>query len=73
MGRIASAAHADIALVRTAGFPRFRGGPMFQAAEWGLDRVVDRLGRLHASTGDPRWDAAPLLRTYARESRTIRP
>jgi hypothetical protein len=46
---------------------------MFQAAEWGLDRVVDRLGRLHASTGDPRWDAAPLLRTYARESRTIRP
>ncbi len=42
-GLCPTSADLDVAWTRDHGFPRFRGGPMYQADESGLGRVVERL------------------------------
>jgi len=60
---------ADIdVLIHGYGFPRWRGGPMRQADEWGLAEVLDDLRRLAAD--DPvMWNPPPLLERLVAEGR----
>jgi 3-hydroxyacyl-CoA dehydrogenase len=48
------------------GFPRWRGGPMWQADQIGLTKVVERTKAYQAKYGD-RWALAPLIERLARE------
>jgi 3-hydroxyacyl-CoA dehydrogenase/enoyl-CoA hydratase/3-hydroxybutyryl-CoA epimerase len=58
----------DLAMVLGTGFAPFRGGPLRTADALGLSRVVDELDKLHREHGE-RFEAAPLLRTMAKEGR----
>ncbi len=51
----------DVIYLNGYGFPSWRGGPMFQADQLGLDLVLDKLAHLKKATGDTCWDADPLL------------
>ena len=63
-GRPVAARPGDIDTVylNGYGFPRYRGGPMFQADQIGLSRVLEKLEALRELTGDDCWEADPLLR-----------
>ena len=50
----------DIVMMLGYGYPRWRGGPMFEADEIGLDGIVDDMRSVSAASG-PGWDPAPLL------------
>ena len=54
----------DVVYVNGYGFPAWRGGPMYWAAQAGLRRVVDTMHRLAPSHG-ARWRPAPLLEQLA--------
>jgi 3-hydroxyacyl-CoA dehydrogenase len=51
----------DVAMVNGIGFPAYRGGPMFWADHFGLDRVLAGIERFRAVHGDEYWTPAPLL------------
>jgi 3-hydroxyacyl-CoA dehydrogenase len=67
------AADIDVVWVHGYGFPRWRGGPMFWAETVGLAKIVDRLDRLHAQTGKPVFEPAPVLRNAARTGGSLDP
>jgi 3-hydroxyacyl-CoA dehydrogenase len=54
----------DVVYVNGYGFPAWRGGPMYWAAQMGLERVVATMQRL-ARTHGARWGPAPLLQRQA--------
>jgi 3-hydroxyacyl-CoA dehydrogenase len=54
------ASDVDVVYVNGYGFPAWRGGPMYWAAQTGLERVVATMRRL-ARTHGARWGPAPLL------------
>jgi 3-hydroxyacyl-CoA dehydrogenase len=54
----------DVVYVYGYGFPAWRGGPMYWAAQAGLKRVVETMQRLAPSHG-ARWRPAPLLEQLA--------
>ena len=54
------ASDIDVTYVFGYGFPKHRGGPMFWAAEKGLDKVLDIIRANHAKFG-ARWEPARLL------------
>jgi 3-hydroxyacyl-CoA dehydrogenase len=54
----------DVVYVNGYGFPAWRGGPMYWAAQTGLERVVATMQRL-ARTHGARWGPAPLLQRQA--------
>lgn len=58
------AADIDLVWVNGYGFPAFRGGPMYHAADKGLDHMLSALKR-HAPGDDPLWKPAELLRRQA--------
>jgi len=61
-------ADIDLVLIHGYGFPRWRGGPMRQADEWGLAAVLGDLRRLAAD--DPvMWNPPPLLERLVAEGR----
>jgi 3-hydroxyacyl-CoA dehydrogenase len=51
----------DVVLVHGYGYPAWRGGPMHEADEIGLDVVLARVEQIYAANG-PDWEPAPLLR-----------
>ncbi|WP_172328935.1 3-hydroxyacyl-CoA dehydrogenase NAD-binding domain-containing protein [Mangrovicoccus sp. HB161399] len=64
-GIAARAADIDLVEVHGYGFPRWRGGPMKLAEEWGLAAVAGELAAL--SEADPAsWHVPPLLERLAR-------
>ncbi|WP_138471206.1 3-hydroxyacyl-CoA dehydrogenase NAD-binding domain-containing protein [Poseidonocella sp. HB161398] len=64
-GIAARAADIDLVEVHGYGFPRWRGGPMKLAEEWGLAAVAGELAAL--SDADPAsWHVPPLLERLAR-------
>jgi 3-hydroxyacyl-CoA dehydrogenase len=58
------ASDVDVVYVNGYGFPAWKGGPMFWAAQSGLARVVETMRRL-APTHGARWRPAPLLERLA--------
>lgn len=61
----------DIVYLNGYGFPAWRGGPMFQADQMGLDVVLEKLAALKAQTGDDCWTADPLLEQLVGEGRAL--
>ena len=61
----------DIVYLNGYGFPAWRGGPMFQADQMGLDVVLEKLAGLKALTGDECWTPDPLLEQLAGQGRTL--
>ncbi len=55
----------DVVYIHGYGFPAYKGGPMYWAAQDGLDKVIATLERLAPSHGQ-RWRAAPRLIEAAR-------
>ncbi|NBB51161.1 3-hydroxyacyl-CoA dehydrogenase [Rhizobium sp. CRIBSB] len=54
------ASDIDVTYVFGYGFPKHRGGPMFWAQQFGLDKVLEIIRANHATYGD-RWKPAALL------------
>lgn len=54
-------ADIDVILVHGYGWPRWRGGPMFYAEQYGLAAVCQRLQTLAKQLGDAAFSPAPLL------------
>lgn len=63
-------ADIDLVLVHGYGFPRWRGGPMRQAEEWGLAQVLDEL-RSRAAADPRRWTGPRLLDRLVAEGRSL--
>ena len=61
------ASDVDVAAVYGYGFPRYRGGPMHYADEFGLRDIATTVQSLHKSQGS-RWQPARLLLELARHS-----
>ncbi|MBA4490692.1 3-hydroxyacyl-CoA dehydrogenase NAD-binding domain-containing protein [Paracoccus sp. S1E-3] len=63
-------ADVDLVLVHGYGFPRWRGGPMRLADEWGLQQVLTELEALAAE--DPQsWTVPKLIRQLVAEGRSF--
>jgi 3-hydroxyacyl-CoA dehydrogenase len=60
----------DVVLVHGYGYPAWRGGPMHEADELGLDVVLATVERMHAADGLG-WEPAPLLREMVAAGRTF--
>lgn len=60
------AADIDVSFVLGYGFPRLKGGPLFQAERLGLPVVVQKLEQLQRDTGDPAWAPGAWLLQLAR-------
>ncbi|MGO1118809.1 3-hydroxyacyl-CoA dehydrogenase NAD-binding domain-containing protein [Rhodovibrionaceae bacterium A322] len=54
------ASDIDLVYLTGYGFPRFKGGPLYQAEVWGLPAVLNKLQDLEKQFGS-RWKPAPLL------------
>lgn len=63
-GKAARASDIDTIWVTGYGWPVYRGGPMFWAAQQGLPHVLERIRALHAAHGDD-FRPAPLLERLA--------
>ncbi len=61
----------DVVLVHGYGYPAWRGGPMHEADEIGLDVVLRRVEAMHAANGFG-WEPAPLLQEMAAAGRKFR-
>jgi 3-hydroxyacyl-CoA dehydrogenase len=61
----------DVVLVHGYGYPAWRGGPMHEADEMGLDVVLRRVEAMHAQDGVG-WEPAPLLVEMAAAGRRFR-
>jgi len=61
----------DIVYLYGYGFPAWRGGPMFYADTFGLDRVLARVREFEARHGSDFWSPAPLLEQLAKAGRTF--
>lgn len=55
----------DVIWLNGYGFPRYRGGPMFYAADTGLERVLEVINRYRQRYGDRYWKPATLLEQSA--------
>ncbi len=61
----------DVVLVHGYGYPAWRGGPMHEADEMGLDVVLQRVEAMAAADGAG-WEPAPLLAEMAAAGRKFR-
>lgn len=61
----------DVVLVHGYGYPSWRGGPMHEADEIGLDVILRRVEAIHAACGVS-WEPAPLLRDLVAAGRRFR-
>ena len=61
----------DVVLVHGYGYPAWRGGPMHEADEIGLDVVLHRVEAMHAASGVS-WEPAPLLKELVAANRHFR-
>jgi 3-hydroxyacyl-CoA dehydrogenase len=61
----------DVVYLNGYGFPRFRGGPMKYAEEFGVPEAVAAMEQFRAASGDPFWEPAGLLRRAAIEGKSL--
>ena len=66
-----SASAIDVLFVRRYGFPRYRGGPMFQAQLRGPENVVKAIQSFAREDEDGLWRPAPLLLELAHSGQTL--
>ncbi|HUI95219.1 MAG TPA: 3-hydroxyacyl-CoA dehydrogenase NAD-binding domain-containing protein [Xanthobacteraceae bacterium] len=59
----------DVIWIYGYGFPAWRGGPMFYADSVGLSGICERLRAWAATTGEQRYEPAPLLARLAAQNR----
>lgn len=62
----------DVIWLNGYGFPRYRGGPMFYAADTGLEQVLKVINRYRQRYGDRYWKTATLLEQSAAEGKWIK-
>jgi 3-hydroxyacyl-CoA dehydrogenase len=67
-GIVPRALDIDVVLMTGYGFPGWRGGPMFEADQIGLDAILADVRALQAFAG-PGYEPAPLLEELARANR----
>lgn len=70
-GVAGAAADIDVIWANGYGFPRFRGGPMWFAAQRGLGEVVAAIQRLAEIHGPLYWTPAPLLMRMAQSGEAL--
>jgi 3-hydroxyacyl-CoA dehydrogenase len=70
-GLAARPSDIDVVLVHGYGYPAWRGGPMHEADEIGLDVVLQRVKSMHEDNGIS-WEPAPLLQELAAAGRHFR-
>lgn len=61
----------DVVLLNGYGFPRERGGPMFQADCIGLSSVAEKIASFASGRNGWAWKPASLIETLARRNRTF--
>ncbi len=61
----------DVVYVYGYGFPSYRGGPMFHAAQRGLKNVYESIMKLQEQTGEAHWSPAPLLAQLVSEGKSL--
>lgn len=61
----------DVVYLNGYGFPRARGGPMYQADRLGLPTVLERMESLRELTGDACWQPSPLLEELAQAGKSL--
>ena len=69
-GIAARALDIDIALLHGYGFPRWRGGPLFEADALGLETILHDVKALHSQLGYG-FEPAPLLQALATKGRSF--
>ncbi|MCT8159930.1 enoyl-CoA hydratase/isomerase family protein [Pseudoruegeria sp. SHC-113] len=70
-GVVESAAHVDAAALHAFAFPRWKGGPMFQADLTGLLTVRKHLLKRAEVSDAPVWQVAPLLERCIRNGEAL--
>ena len=65
------ASDVDVVYLNGYGFPRFRGGPMKFADEFGLTDVVASMRNFQKATEDSFWEPSTLLRKAAEGGKTL--
>jgi 3-hydroxyacyl-CoA dehydrogenase len=65
------ASDVDVVYLNGYGFPRFRGGPMNFADEFGLKDVIAIMRNFQKVTGDSFWEPSTLLLKAAEEGKTL--
>jgi 3-hydroxyacyl-CoA dehydrogenase len=63
------AGDVDVVYVNGYGFPAYKGGPMFWAAQTGFDNVIETMRKLAPSHGQ-RWRPAASLEKWAKQQAT---
>lgn len=63
------ASDIDVVYCFGYGFPSYRGGPMFQAEEMGLDKVLDQINAYKETLGAQYWTASSLLEDLAAKAK----
>lgn len=64
-GVVARSSDVDVAAILAYGFPAYRGGPLFWAAERGFGAVLSALGAMHATYGIGLYRPSDALRQVA--------
>jgi 3-hydroxyacyl-CoA dehydrogenase/enoyl-CoA hydratase/3-hydroxybutyryl-CoA epimerase len=67
---VATPEDADYGMVLGTGFPTFRGGPLRYAENYGLEKVVIEMDKIHSRAGE-KFIACDLLRQHARDGTTF--
>jgi 3-hydroxyacyl-CoA dehydrogenase len=62
----------DVIWLNGYGFPRYRGGPMFYAADTGLEQVLEVINRYRQRYGDRYWKPAALLERSAADGHWLK-
>ena len=70
-GIAARPSDVDIVYINGYGFPKWRGGPMFYADQYGLTKILTRLEQLYTSTSDEFWRPDPLLIDLAEKNNAL--
>jgi 3-hydroxyacyl-CoA dehydrogenase/enoyl-CoA hydratase/3-hydroxybutyryl-CoA epimerase len=67
---VATPEDADYGMILGTGFPTFRGGPLRFAENYGLEKLVTEMDKLHSQAGE-KFIACDLLRQHAQNGTTF--
>lgn len=67
---VATPEDADYGMILGTGFPTFRGGPLRYAENYGLEKLVTEMDKIHSRAGE-KFIACDLLRQHAQDGTTF--
>jgi len=67
---VATPEDADYGMILGTGFPTFRGGPLRHAENYGLEKLVTEMDKIHSRAGE-KFIACDLLRQHAQNGTTF--